>query len=372
MGQSDSIKILFFIESLHRGGKERRAVELMHYLLDNRSVEILLVLTEPEIYYKSVLDLQVEVKILKRGKIKYDINLFKEFHSLCTKFKPDIIHAWGKMTTFYSIPAKLFLKIPLISNLVSDVEGRYKKLSFDPIFYQIDILASDHIISNSYAGLNAYKINNSKALVIPNGVRLERFQRNLDNQQLREELGIGPGPVITMVASFTKYKDYDLFIDVAKEFDRMHIHSTFIGVGYGEDWHRIHDRVINERVNNVILTGLKNDVESLIGISDIGILCTYSEGISNSVMEYMAMGKPVISTDLHGGSRELILHGETGFCIERSLPALREHINILLTDENLRLLMGCKGRERIWSSFSVGKMGAKYLDLYKNILNNGQ
>ena len=73
MGQSDSIKILFFIESLHRGGKERRAVELMHYLLDNRSVEILLVLTEPEIYYKSVLDLQVEVKILKRGKIKYEI-----------------------------------------------------------------------------------------------------------------------------------------------------------------------------------------------------------------------------------------------------------------------------------------------------------
>jgi hypothetical protein len=63
------------------------------------------------------------------------------------------------MTTFYSNPSQnCFSKIPLISNLVSDVEGRYKKLSFDPIFYQIDILASDHIISNSYAGLNAYKI----------------------------------------------------------------------------------------------------------------------------------------------------------------------------------------------------------------------
>ncbi len=364
------MKILFFIESLHRGGKERRAVELMHYLLDNRSVEILLVLTEPEIYYKSVLDLPVEVMVLKRRKIKYDISLFTEFHRLCIKFKPDIINAWGKMTTFYAVPAKLLLKIPLISNLVSDAEGRYKKLSFDPIFYQIDILASDRIVSNSYAGLSAYKINNSKALVIPNGVRLERFQQNSDNQRLRKELGIRSGPVITMVASFTRYKDYDLFIDVAKEFDRRHINATFVGVGDGEDWHRIHKRVMNEGVNNVILTGLRNDVESLVAMSDIGLLCTYSEGISNSIIEYMAMGKPVISTDLYGGSRELIIHGETGFCVEHSLSAVLGHINILLAEENLRLSMGNKGRERIWSSYSIDRMGASYLDLYKNLLKN--
>lgn len=372
MGPNSRMKILFFIESLHRGGKERRAVELLHYLLDNTSVEILLVLTEPEIYYKSVLDLPVEVVILKRGEIKYDISLFKEFHNICKKFKPDIIHAWGKMTTFYAVPAKLLFKIPLISNLVSDAEGRYKKLSFDPIFYQIDILVSDYIVSNSYAGLNAYKISDPKALVIPNGVRLERFQQNPGNQQIREELGIKSGPIITMVASFTRYKDYDLFIDVAKEFNKIHNNATFIGVGDGEDWQRIHDRVVNEKVSNVLLTGLKNDVESIVGISDIGILCTYSEGISNSVIEYMAMGKPVISTDLYGGSRELILDGETGFCVERKLSAVLEHINILLSDEDLRLSMGNKGRERIWSSFSVNKMGARYLDLYKNVLNNEQ
>lgn len=372
MRQSARIKILFFIESLHRGGKERRAVELLHYLLDTNSVEILIVLTEPEIYYKSVLDLPVEVLILKRGEIKYDISLFKEFHGICKEFQPDIIHTWGKMTTFYAVPAKLLLKIPIISNLVSDAEGRCQKLSLDPIFYKIDILASDHIVSNSFAGLKAYKITNPKSLVIPNGVRLERFQRNSGSQQLREEIGIKPGPIITMVASFTRYKDYDLFIDVAKEFNKIHNYATFIGVGDGADWQRIHDRVINESVDNVLLTGLRNDVESLIEISDIGILCTYSEGISNSVIEYMAMGKPVISTDLRGGSRELILDGETGFCVERTLPAVLDHINILLSDENLRLSMGNKGRDRIWSSFSVDRMGARYLDLYKSVLNNEQ
>jgi hypothetical protein len=70
--------------------------------------------------------------------------------------------------------------------------------------------------------------------------------------------------------------------------------------------------------------------ESLIGISDIGILCTYSEGISNSVKEYMARGSQS-SPQTYTGAAGTYFAWRNGFCIERSLPALREHINILLT-----------------------------------------
>ena len=52
---------------------------------------------------------------------------------------------------------------------------------------------------------------------------------------------------------------------------------------------------------------------------DICLLSTFTEGISNSIMEYMALGKPVIATD-GGGTKEIVDDGETGFLIGQSDP----------------------------------------------------
>lgn len=97
-------------------------------------------------------------------------------------------------------------------------------------------------------------------------------------------------------------------------------------------------------------------------------LTTFTKGISNSIIEYMSLGKPVISTDINGGSREIIIEGETGYCTERNTEKVVAAINFLLNNEKLRESMGNKGRERINSHFSIDKFGNEFDIVYKEVL----
>lgn len=362
------MKILFFAESLVAGGKERRLLELIKYLITNSDYEIALIITESEIFYKYAQELKIPIEIFKRKNIKYDPRLFINFYKYCKRFKPDIIHTWGKMTTFYAIPAKLICRRPLVSNLIANSKKDYRKYSLDSFFYALDIVFSDVILSNSKAGLQAYRINSKKAKVVTNGVHLERFQREFDITMEREKLEVKTRFLVVMVACFTLTKDYDLFLDIASEVGKSRDDVTFVGVGDGPEWQRINQRIKNENITNILLTGNRAHVEPIIAAADIGLLCTYSEGISNSIIEYMALGKPVISTDLTGGSREIIIDGVTGYCTERNPGAVALLINLLLNDEKLRISMGNKGRERISASFSIERMGRDYERLYHEIL----
>ena len=362
------MKILFFMDSLKSGGKERRLLELIKYLREQTDYTLALVLTESSIYYDSVYDLGIPIEIIKRKGTKYDPRLFFKFYKYCSRFKPDIIHALGGMTTFYSIPAKFICRVPLISNLIADSRSDIKLFSFKYFYFNIDIFLSDAILSNSKAGLMAYKIYSNKAKVILNGVNLLRFQHNFDIQKVKEELMVTSKFILVMVATFSILKDYDLFLDVAKELRKIRNDVVLIGVGDGPEWKRIKQRLEDEKINNVILTGSKKEVEPIIAASDIGILCTYSEGISNSIIEYMALGKPVISTDITGGSKEIIVEGETGYCVERNVEKIVALINFLLDNSEFRILMGNKGRERISSHFSIRRMGQEFEELYKEVL----
>lgn len=362
------MKILFFIEAFGFGGKERRLMELIHYLKQNTDYELGMVLTESRVHFEMIHELKVPIKIIERKILKRDPRVFSEFIKFCREFKPDIIHTWGFMTTFYAIPAKILLKVPLISSMITVARREFPKASLNNLFFKISCKFSDAIISNSKAGLRAFNVNGSKAKVIYNGVRLERFRQDFRPIEMRESLGIKTVYVVIMVATFSRFKDYDLFLDIAKEAARSRPDITFVGVGGGPDWNRINDRMVSEKIDNVVLTGRRSDIEHLIYAADIGLLCTFSEGISNSIIEYMALRKPVISTDLNGGSRELIDDGETGFCIKRDLREAVATISFLTDDEKMRQSMGEKAEVRIRSLFSVERMGKEFEELYNEFI----
>ena len=362
------MKILFFAESLTSGGKERRILELISYLTQHTEHEVSLVLTEHEIYYTAVYDLGITIKVFKRKFFKYDPRLFISFLKYCREFSPDIIHTWGKMTTFYAIPAKIFRKVPMVSNLIADTNKRFKPLSIDSFFFKAGIFYSSVILANSKAGLLAYNIKTDKASVIHNGVNLKRFEPQFDIQKEKETLGIKTPYAVVMVAIFSVLKDYDLFVDVAKKIGEMRDDVTFVGVGNGMDFHRIQQRIKDEKIKDILLPGYKNNVESIIASCDIGLLCTYSEGISNSIIEYMGLGKPVITTDLIGGSNEIVVHGETGFIIARNTDEIIKSINLLLDDQKLRDSMGAKGKQVIASKFSIDRMGKEFENVYNEVI----
>ena len=228
---------------------------------------------------------------------------------------------------------------------------------------------SDVIISNSEAGIKAYNINNQdKKKVIYNGVRLERFKLNINKNDIRNKLKVNTKFMVIMVAKMSNNKDYDLFLDVARLISKLRNDVTFVGVGDGPNFEKIKCRIRNEHIINVSLTGKRNNVEELVAVSDIGILFTnnnvHGEGISNSIIEYMASAKPVITTDIVGGSREILVNEEAGFIMERNANVIVEKINRLLDDDNLRKSMGDKGKKIIDAKFTIAQMGNEYLKVY--------
>jgi glycosyltransferase involved in cell wall biosynthesis len=131
-------------------------------------------------------------------------------------------------------------------------------------------------------------------------------------------------------------------------------------VGEGSDFEANKALVKEYCKDHIIFTGQQKNIESLINVFDIGILLTntsrHQEGISNSILEYMALSKPVIATD-GGGTGEIVNHEHTGFIIPpANLESLLNAIHSLLEDPSKASKMGQQGKERISEEFSIEHM----------------
>jgi len=191
------MRILFFIESLRCGGKERRLLELIQYLKENTGYEMILVLTENKIQYPHIYELGVPIKVIKRKYLKRDPMLFYRFYKLCNEVKPDIIHTWGSMLAFYSLPFVIFKNIPHINSHITNVPLHRKKSGFQYLITNLGFKFSDIILANSYSGLKSYGVSGKKCRVIYNGIRLDRFSNLADKEIVKKEIAAltvsGPG-----------------------------------------------------------------------------------------------------------------------------------------------------------------------------------
>lgn len=364
------MRILLFIESLRSGGKERRLLELIRYLKNKPGYELLLVLTEDEIHYRYAFDLISDIKILKRKYLRKDPAIFLKFCRLCNTFKPDIIHTWGSMLAFYALPVAQLKMIPHINGHIADAPVNLRKIGFHTFITQIGFRYSDVILSNSYAGLKSYSVSGEKCRVIYNGVDLRRFDNLPDKVSVRLKYGIRTNYLIIMVASFTQVKNYDQFLEIAESCMSQRNDITFLAVGDTKADNREFERIRakSRTLKNMLLMEKVDCVESLINACDIAVLFTHSEGISNSIIEYMACAKPVLATDA-GGTREIIEDHETGFLItNQTTSQIVQLINELLKDENLRDIIGRKARTTIENRFAIELMGRNFENLYQEIL----
>jgi glycosyltransferase involved in cell wall biosynthesis len=89
----------------------------------------------------------------------------------------------------------------------------------------------------------------------------------------------------------------------------------------------------------------------------------------NAVMEAMAVGVPVVATDI-SGNRDLVRHGETGYLVPvGDRAAFARHTLAMLNDAELARRLGEAGRERVLANFSVRQMVDRHAELYRRLLN---
>ncbi len=360
------LKVLYIIDELGPGGTERRLVQLLKGL-DGEHFSTKIILLTDIVHYTEVYELDTEVIKLDRM-IRKDPLIFFRLFGICRKWRPDIIHAWGSMPAIYAGPVAKLLRIKLINAMIADAPARLNRKQRVRSFLSFPF--SDIIQSNSYAGFETYSVPEWKRSVVHNGFDFGRMNNLKDRNAVREELHIETRYVAGMVAGFKYQKDYESLVRAAQRILENRDDITFVCVGEGPELDGIKELARgNERI---IFAGKRSDVESVVNIFDIGILLTdlerHGEGISNSIMEYMAAGKAVIATD-GGGTKELVSDGETGYLIPQKSPdLLAERIDRLLNDDGLREDMGARGKKRILNEFSLDGMVAGHIKLYEQLL----
>src|SRR5690606_27722798 len=195
------------------------------------------------------------------------------------------------------------------------------------------------ILSNSKAGLKAFSPPISKSKYIYNGINLNRFENLPEREDVKVQYNIKTPYAIVMIASISGKKDYDLFYRTALHVLKIRTDITFIGAGayYYND--PLYEKVLDftQMHPNILFAGRIDEVEALVSACDLGILLSpKGEGISNTILEYMALGKPVIANDI-GGNPEVIFNNINGYLIEEpTVDNITRHIIDLVDDKDKR------------------------------------
>ncbi len=205
-----------------------------------------------------------------------------------------------------------------------------------------------------------------KSQVIPTGIDVAPYGGAASHQPpaggQRPEAG---SCVITYIGRLESVKGVDDFVAAAVPLKKDFPKLTVQVVGWYRDGHEL----VEEFGDDVHFTGLRDDIPDILANSDIFVLPSYSEGLSNALMEAMASGCACVATDV-GGNAFLIQNGVSGLLFPAGdREALKAHLRRLMNDPAKRRDMGKAVRERIEQMFSWGVVGKKYADLFAELID---
>jgi glycosyltransferase involved in cell wall biosynthesis len=363
------MRVLICIEALGVGGKERQAVELVKGLVRRPDVECLMVCLESDDFYLDELtSIGIPVEFATR-RMRWDVGIFPKLYRIIRHYQPHLLHTYGMMSSFYAFPIARLMRIPLINASIQNAfSGGDFRWSLEKLFLK----ASDYRVANSYAGLRSrgFSERERNNIVIYNGFDFARVERLTTKESLRRPIGDNKIKIVGMVAEFNHYKDYPTFIRAAQQISRRRNDVVFVAVGDGKTLEA--SEKIAAGSEAIKFLGKRKNIEELVESFDIGVLATFTEGISNSVMEYMSLKKPVVVTD-GGGSQELVVDGETGFLVPPENPdALAAKIEYLLDNPAIARRMGEAGEMRLRRTFSLTRMVDETIKLYQLAMANAK
>jgi glycosyltransferase involved in cell wall biosynthesis len=218
------------------------------------------------------------------------------------------------------------------------------------------------------------RIPRSKIVRIYNGVDADIFAPPTHSERgfARERLGFAANElVVGMVARFRAEKSHDVFfagaLAAASEIPSLKI--VAIGGGPLLDVFRArYARELHER--QILMLDDVSDVTSYLHAMDIGCLLPASnEGFSNSVLEKMAVGLPLIVTDV-GGNAEAVLNGQNGLVIPpRDTNAFCHALTMMLSNPVNLLKMGQRSRQLVEEKFTLQTMCAAHEELYRALVH---
>jgi glycosyltransferase involved in cell wall biosynthesis len=234
----------------------------------------------------------------------------------------------------------------------------------------------DHLIAVSHATKDEMVdagVPASLISVIHNGIDTEAWSPRRTVGTLRDELRLGQAfPVIGYVGRIMPEKDLATWLRAAALLARKFPSARFVLAGEGKDsatCNQLKQLAAELGIaDRTYFLGYRSDLLPVYAAFDIFVLSSRREGLPNSILEAMALGLPVVTTDV-AGARELVVDGQTGYVRPQGdARGMARAIIALAENERLRRHMSRSGRERIEREFSFVTRLERIEALYESIL----
>ena len=199
---------------------------------------------------------------------------------------------------------------------------------------------------------------------IYNGVDTDVYRPGPPASSVREDLGLTEGSlVLGTVGRLDPIKDHPSLFRAFAELRPVFPDLTLLVVGNGPEY----DRLRQLSGPGIRVLGDRHDVRDLLRLIDVFVLSSINEGISNTILEAMAAGRPIVATRV-GGNPELVCDGETGRLVQPKDPsALAAAVAEYLSSPDLRRRHGHAAREAALGRFSIPAMVASYEGIYRRL-----
>lgn len=301
-----------------------------------------------------------------RMKKSYDLFAVRNILRAIQREKIDVVNTHsGRDTLLAGIAGRLSSRKPAVVRTRHLALPITSKFTYNVLAHRIVTVSEyvrNYLIS---AGIPA-----SKVQTVQTCVDLEKFDPEKAGSGLRQELGLEPGtPVVGTVSILRRKKGHHILLDAIPGILEKVPEAVFVFAGNGPQRDNITNRIKELGLEKkVFLLGLRHDVPNILNSIDLFVLPTLQEALGTSFVEAMAMGRPLIGTDV-GGVGELIKDGVNGYLVKpEDSPGLANAIIRTLQDKEKAEMMGMQGMEIARQYFTSGRMCREMYDLYLSLL----
>lgn len=369
---SRSPSIVFVVGSLRRGGAERQLVALAETLRSRRWSVWVLCLEEAgnDAWRARVRNAGIGIEELHlarvngRGKRRWQMSQISHAYRFLRRVRPDVVYCSMWWSYILLVPVARVARVPVVVTCrqsLSDTEGARRMLR--PVHLLVDRLADAVVCVSEAASLDARDRVGTpvrKIVVIPNGVPVPGDV---------PPPALGEPTIILAIANLHPYKGHrvllEAFASVRDRLGRGCVRLDLAGDGSERDDLLAYAEELGIW-DDVRFLGTVDDTDAAIASAAFTVLPSLSEGLPLSVMESLALARPVVASQV-GGVPEILDHGGGVMVPPGDAPALAAAMLELIEDPDRRGELGRAGREVVRDRFSIESVADRTIELFERI-----